>query len=140
MPTLDTVAKIVVILAGLEVLGDGAVSTVQAMKDHATPSEARLNSTSSASAEKMMATLTNLRGVPMFACLQGKVTNKAGNSAETVVVCSGDIKPHSTVHIEAPFKVGAVLDLCNKAGAYGKVLDWSDCAFETVDKTAAAIP
>jgi len=140
MSALDTIAKIVVVLAGLEIIGDGAVSVIRAAKDHATPSEARLLSTSSATAEKATATLTNLRGVPMFACLQGKVTNKAGNGTETIVVCSGDIKPHTTVHVEAPFKVGAVLDLCNKASAYGKVLDWTDCTFEMVDKTAAAVP
>lgn len=138
MGWLDTVTKVVVVLAGVSVFGGEAISTARALAVRARRGTEGAITQSSATASEASVTLTNLNAFPVYACLQGKVTNRAGNSAETLAVCTGDMAPHSTVHLVAPFKVGAVLDLCNKSGPLGKTLDWSDCTFDMVDRTNLA--
>ncbi len=57
-------------------------------------------------------------------------------TTETVEVCSGNLAPHSTVTLVAPYVVGAVEDLCSstKQTYFGerKELDWDLCTFDVV--------
>ncbi|RYZ14448.1 MAG: hypothetical protein EOO70_07665 [Myxococcaceae bacterium] len=139
MSKLTAVANVFTILTGLLVMGWLAVSAIRAINLQAAPGYDKLESRASTGAEHAELTFTNLGVRDLYACVQAKVTNKAGNSTESVVVCTGDIKAHSTVHIQAPYKVGAVLDLCNKPGGFGKTLDWSECNFTVSDRTSATV-
>jgi hypothetical protein len=77
-------------------------------------------------------TFTNMSAATLYQCVRGVVTNKAGQSTKSAVVCTGDVKPHSTVVLEAPYTVGEVRDLCSgQAGQFGiKQIDWDRCTFE----------
>jgi hypothetical protein len=78
-------------------------------------------------------TLTNTSDAPLFQWLRGVVEGKSdGHKAKSVVVCSGDVRPHSTVTLEAPYRVGAVQELCQgKPDPYGhRYIDWTLCTFD----------
>ena len=70
--------------------------------------------------------------------VQGVVGSTTGTKVESHLVCTGEVKPHSTVSLDSPYRVGAVLEICNKT-SFGdtKVVDWSKCSFDVVDVTAA---
>jgi hypothetical protein len=85
-------------------------------------------------------TFTNPGSDTLFQCVRGVVKNKQGSTAgpggttwtKTVTVCTGDVKPHSTVALEAPFPVGTVRDLCSAPAenAAARQLDWGLCTFD----------
>lgn len=83
-------------------------------------------------------TLTNRGETTSWACVKGIVSSSStGTKVESHVVCTGDVKPHSTTVLEAPYRVGSVLEICNKTGyADTKVVDWSKCTFEIVEVSA----
>jgi hypothetical protein len=88
-------------------------------------------------AEASHLTFTNLGDSPAYACVQGVVESSAKTHVFSVKVCTGHVPPHQTVHVEAPYKVGAVIEICNKPSPFGegKVIDWSKCNFDVLDIT-----
>lgn len=95
----------------------------------------------SSSALAATITLTNKEQFARYMCVKGIVTSKkTAATAESVEVCSGDLKPFTTVTLQAPYKPGAVHDLCSKTvfkpylGAMEE-FDWDLCTFEIVDTT-----
>ena len=85
------------------------------------------------SAMQAECTLTNTKQTLLRVCLKG-VIKRANSSAttESVVVCTGEVRPKETKTVSAPFPVGAVRSLC--PGDYGGV-KWDDCSFEMLDVT-----
>lgn len=73
---------------------------------------------------------TNLTTDTRVACTKGVVTaTQSRISIESVVVCTGEVKPNTTVNLDATWPKGSPDDICNKEGSFGKVLDWSKCEF-----------
>jgi hypothetical protein len=99
-----------------------------------------------ANGEAAHITFTNPGTDTLFQCVRGVVKNKQGltlgpggvASTKSMPVCTGDVKPHSTVELAAPFPVGAVRDLCSspsdplgpKDSLGSKQVDWALCSFE----------
>lgn len=81
--------------------------------------------------------LTNGHDRMAMACVKGVVTSKAtGTKVESIVVCTGLVAPYTTVDLRAPYRVGAVLEICNEPHPiFGKRLDWSKCSFAMTDVT-----
>ena len=76
-------------------------------------------------------TFTNLSAGTVFQCVRAIVTSKAGKVAKSVAVCTGDVRPHSTVVLVAPYRPGEVRDMCSSNGQFGvKQLDWDLCTFD----------
>jgi hypothetical protein len=100
----------------------------------------------STSAVAAQITLTNLLdNVTRYACVRGVVERKGSSkTTETVEVCSGDLKPHSTVTLIAPYTVGAVEEMCSttKQTYFGdrKELDWDLCNFDISKVETVATP
>jgi translation elongation factor EF-1alpha len=95
----------------------------------------QLTNTANSSAEQANLVVTNTRSSPVIVCVKGIVSQKKnGLKAETIPVCSGEIKPHSTMTISAPYKVGQVKDICSDdSNRFGKILDWDLCNFNMAD-------
>lgn len=138
MSKLDSVVKVVVLLAGLTIIGENGCNLLQEVIHAPKGGGASLTYQASTNGEQASVTFTNLNKYTAYACVQGVVTSAAGAKAETAVVCTGDMKPHSSVHVLAPYKIGAVVAICHKQTAVGNVLDWSGCEFNVVDRTDAA--
>jgi hypothetical protein len=52
--------------------------------------------------------------------------------AYSATVCSGDLKPHTSVSLEAPYDPGAIQKLCSgSADSLGiRSVDWDLCTFD----------
>jgi hypothetical protein len=67
------------------------------------------------------------------ACFKGTVKNKLNDdSASTISVCTGEVKPRDTKTVHAVFDVGAIAKLCR--GKDG-LLEWDRCSFTVNDVT-----
>lgn len=138
MSILDTATKVAVLTASVCFLLGGAVSTIRSFNMTPSGSYAALESTAWTNAEAADIVFTNKTSQPKYACVKARVRNKAGNATESDTVCSGQVPGHTTVQVKAHYKVGAVLDLCNKQGAFNaKVVDWDVCVFDVIDQTSA---
>ena len=77
---------------------------------------------------------TNLTPDVRIACTKGVVTAiQSRVSIESSVVCTGDVKPSTTVNLDASWPKGSPEDICYKEGTFGKLLDWSKCELTHVD-------
>jgi hypothetical protein len=78
-------------------------------------------------------TFTNLNAFSAETCVKGIVRPKGalGPTAESVAVCTGEMKPRTTVVLEAPYRVGAIEALCSgETDRFGNSrLDWGKCSF-----------
>lgn len=121
-----------VVLVGLGakfVLGGGAAP------DSARSPIESLRNSSYAQAEAAHITVTNDGHATTWACFKAVISAHGGGSVASVPVCTGDIKPHSTVTIEAPFEIGAVAKLCpNEDSNSIRAVDWSKCSFTLDDE------
>ena len=138
-PKLTTAFNALGILAILTYFGGVAIKILSdySAKINVATGLKSLSYTSNSSVEAAHATLTNRNGIPAVACLKGVVSSATtGTKVESHVVCTGEIKPYSTVAIDAPYRVGSVLEICNKQGfGDNKLVDWSKCTFEMIDMT-----
>ncbi len=83
---------------------------------------------------------TNLTTDVRVACMKGVVTAAQSRiSIESSVVCTGEMKPNTTLTLDASWPKGSPEDICNKEGTFGKMLDWSKCEFTHVE-VAPALP
>jgi hypothetical protein len=76
---------------------------------------------------------TNLNPFTVETCVLGVVAKKGGGAqVKSVPVCTGEMKPRTTVVLEAPYPVGAVKDLCSgEPDRFGlRSLDWDRCTFD----------
>lgn len=79
--------------------------------------------------------LTNFGAAPARACIRGIVTRKnSSNTAESIVVCTGEVRHKESKTLQAMFTVGAIKTLC--PGDYGGV-NWDNCSFQVIDMTGA---
>ena len=134
---LAVVHQLLGLLAIVVYLGTVGVSTAQAAIERArsNPGLEGLLYSAHTSADAAKMTFTNRGAGAAWACVKGVVSSAAtGTKIESHVVCTGDVLPHSSVTIEAPYRVGAGLEVCNKTG-FGdvKLVDWSKCSFDVVD-------
>jgi hypothetical protein len=99
-----------------------------------------LESSAYTNASAAHVTLTNTGRATQFECFQAVVTAVSGKSkpVRSVTVCSGDLKPHTTIALEAPYSAGAVNKICDgPPGAYGiRSIDWDLCTFELEEQKA----
>ncbi len=87
-----------------------------------------MNWTSHANNGAAYFSFTNLTTEVRVACTKAVVTATASKvSIESSVVCTGEMKPNTTVHLEASWPKGSPDDICFKESTFGKVLDWSKC-------------
>jgi len=83
-------------------------------------------------------TFTNITPDVRVACVRGIVTaTQSKISIESLVVCSGEVKPNATVTVDATWPKGSPEDICNKESTFGKTLDWSKCEFTHSDVAPA---
>ena len=123
-----------VAFASLAYLGAGGLHTLRDMA--VGKGSSLLTMTSSATGDHASITLTNITSSRVYACMRGVVTNTVSRATlASHTVCTGEMAPRSTVHLVAPFRVGAVQDLCFKTIGETKILDWSKCTFEIDDQT-----
>jgi hypothetical protein len=75
-------------------------------------------------------TLTNTTIATRYACFRGVVKRVSGTAAPiySATVCSGDLKPHTTISLEAPYDPGAVEKTCSAEGTHS--IDWDLCTFD----------
>lgn len=121
---------LVLLVLGIRLIAGSAVDIPQ----HATL--ATFEYSAYTNVETAHVTITNLGPATRWTCIQAKVqTHKGGGHAQSVVVCSGDMKPHTTVNLEPPYHVGTVRDFCsdppNQFGA--RNVNWDLCTFDVVD-------
>ena len=90
-----------------------------------------IDSMATTSVELASVTLTNRHGFTAEPkCFAPVVTsNHNGKKVTGAVVCSGELKPKSTVSLLAPYSPGAVLAICGRDEQFGRVPDWSECSF-----------
>lgn len=130
---LLTLAAVVVILTSL----GQAVATVRELfassKYVVQPLTMEYSATANVDAAHF--TFTNLKEVPGYVCVKGTITNKSGKIVESVPVCTGELKPHSTISIQAPFQPGSVMVACgDEPDKYGNQhMNWDKCSFEMQD-------
>lgn len=73
---------------------------------------------------------TNLTPDVRIACMKGIVTAiQSRVSIESQIVCTGEVKPSSTVSVDASWPKGSPDDICYKESSFGKTLDWSKCEY-----------
>jgi len=125
-------------------LGTGGMLSLEAIRSAVRPLVAKpmtLTSASYATADRATFIFTNLTDVPGYACVKGVVASKADKTArvETVPVCTGELKPHSTIELVAIYPKGDVRDICtdppDRLGL--RQMNWSLCTFDSVDLTVA---
>lgn len=84
---------------------------------------------------------TNLTPEVRVACVKGIVTALQSKvSIESSVVCTGEMKPNTTLTLDASWPKGAPDDICYKENSFGKVLDWSKCQFTHEDVAPVLVP
>jgi len=90
-----------------------------------------LASMAATSVEQASVTLTNTHGFTAEPkCFAPVVMNsQSGEKVTGAVVCSGELKPKSTVTLSAPYSPGAVLRICGREERFGRTVDWSQCSF-----------
>lgn len=134
---METAAYVAVIVGVIAFLGDRALEYVRETRAMAAAaggdsSAGRMLTHSVTNAVAASTTFTNMRGFTMHSCFKGRVTNKTSRAkVESMVVCSGDVKPYSTVTVEAPYDPGEVVKLCQRDLEAG--LDWDLCEFTFVE-------
>jgi hypothetical protein len=127
-----TLGAVVVLLARVFVATAPAPETARASLD-------QMKYSAYTNAQAAHVTVTNMNlSETHWACIEGVVTSKSTHSAaSTVAVCTGDMKPHTTVVLEAPYKPGAIMDMCSTEVGEGrfarKELDWDLCDFEVIN-------
>jgi hypothetical protein len=137
---LSTTFFVVGTLAAVELLASSGLAAVREMVGRATSGVDGLSMHSHTNAEAAHITFTNRGATTAWACVKGVVSSSpTGTQVASHIVCTGDVKPHSTIVLDAPYRVGAVLEICNKIG-FGdvKLVDWSKCSFDVVDVTSAS--
>ena len=130
--TLEAAAYIAVIVGVIAFLGNSALEYRRAAGAAAAAAGEKMLTHSVTNAVAASTTFTNMRGFTMHSCFKGRVTNKTTRAkVESMVVCSGDVKPYSTVTVEAPYDPGEVVRLCQGNSEAG--LDWDLCEFTFVE-------
>jgi hypothetical protein len=132
-PTVQILIQLtcfVIILAA----GGAAYETIRQNIAAATVPFGSLGQTAYTNASAAHVVLTNTTATTRYSCFRGVVKAASGKFAPiyTGTVCSGDLKPHSTVALEAPYDPGAVEGICsgppNSLGM--RNVDWDLCTFE----------
>lgn len=124
-------ACVVVILAGL----DAAITQAreQMHMEAAVGKVGAIEDLAWTSGEAAHVVLTNLTSATLYQCVRAVVRRKSdGTQQRSVPVCSGDLKPHTTTSLDAPYPWGTVKDLCaGKPDSFGvRALDWDLCTFD----------
>ena len=120
----------VIILAA----GGAAYETIRQNIAAATVPFGSLEKTAYTNSSAAHVMLTNMTAATRYSCFRGVVKAVSGRAAPvyTGTVCSGDLKPHSTVALEAPYDPGAVEGICSgPENSFGRrTVDWDLCTFE----------
>lgn len=99
------------------------------------PRPGKLETSSYTNAEAAHVTITNLNAFDVESCFRAVVTREdvAGGRVESVPVCTGLMKPRTTIVLQAPYRIGAVEALCPADNDRFNLrrIDWSKCSFTT---------
>ncbi len=110
-----------------------------AKDDRERPREAVLENSAYSLADYARVTLTNTSEFTEYECFRALILSKiTGAYTKSVTVCTGDMKAHSSVTLDAPYRTNEVHSLCDgKPDGYGnRHLDWSLCEFDVYPSTA----
>jgi hypothetical protein len=87
-------------------------------------------------------TFTNATGGSLFQCAKGVMTNtKTQQKVESVTVCSGDLAPHASIALEAPYPRYAIQSVCGGQPDRNGVryIDWQSCTFGVASADTAPV-
>lgn len=134
---LATVAYVCVILATIGYAFETIRQQVAATKAVVAqgPQAGRIEQSAYTNANAAHLTLTNLNPYSVEACVRGFVKSKRAGVAgrvQSAPVCTGEMKPRTTVVLEAPYPVGAIEALCSgEPDRFGIAhIDWGRCDFD----------
>lgn len=134
--TLTVMAEVAILVLAVASVGSSALELVRSWTAAATkPRALHMASTAYANAGGAHFIFTNEDGFSKYACVRATLANKEGKTLTSLPVCTGEVKPFSTVVLESEFMGGNVDDVCFKETDFGKQLDWSRCTFDTEDVT-----
>jgi hypothetical protein len=131
---LAVIAYLVVICAGAGAALAALRESVAAARSIAVPFYMEHSAYTNVQAAHI--TFTNRTERAAYACVRAHVMHLASKKqVEAVVVCTGEMKPHTTVALEAPYPVGAVEKLCaGEPDRFGFArVDWDRCGFDLED-------
>ena len=127
--------RVLVILSALVFLSDEAKQLISHFTTEVAAvtkgQSVELSSLAATSTEHATVTLTNTQGFTAESkCFAPVVMNTDnGKKVTGAIVCSGELKPKSTVTLLAPYDPGSVLEICGRDERFGRVPDWSRCSF-----------
>lgn len=131
LQVLVTLTCLVILATAADRAWREVTATVNAV---ATPKEGDVQSDAFTDREAAHITITNLTSGVRYWCVRAVVSARPGGTGtgrvESVPVCSGDVSPHTTVTLIAPYPAGKVFEMCSSPGRYGRELDWSQCTFD----------
>jgi hypothetical protein len=129
---LVTLANVFVILIGVGLAYDAVRQAVVSTANAAvTRTDGEFKQSASTSADAAHVTLTNLNSWTMSTCVTAVVTSiKTRTTVRSVPVCTGEVKPRTTVTLEAPYSVGAIKELCPDTTNTFRAVDWDKCTFD----------
>lgn len=136
-PKRDPLLTITCVFVILAVLGSAFETVRQYVALSAAelkgPRPGKLEQSSYTNGEAAHVTLTNLNAFDVESCFRAVVTAKAGGRVTSVPVCTGAMKPRTTIVLEAPYEIGAVEALCPAESDRFNIrrIDWSKCSFTT---------
>jgi hypothetical protein len=132
MSKLLSVAGVCVILATAGYAFETVKQELAVLRQGVTmerPEHPRLEQSAYTDLSAAHVTFTNLNGYSVGQCMRGLVVpHGGGRKVTSVPVCTGEIKPRTTVSLEAPYPVGAVIEVCHD-DHMKNLPDWSKCDF-----------
>lgn len=134
--TLETVSQFAIILGVVAFLGEAVVEKLSAASAAAATvagdGEAdKMLRQAYTSAQTAHITFTNLHSFTGSACVKAVVTSIAtGRTIASMPVCTGEVKPRSTVSLEAQYsEIDGVKTLCPDNDSRIGGVDWNKCDF-----------
>ena len=126
MPKLATVTCVVVILVSI----GAAANTCREIDGFSLTPYGPIQNAAYTDTHSAHVTLTNTTFATRFECFQGivKRVDGKGDKVKSATVCSGDLNPHTTIVLEAPYDPGEVEKICDSSTTGN--LDWDLCTFE----------
>jgi hypothetical protein len=143
----DSLRDIVVIVAGVLVALYVVVYAIASIKDSVAsgrnaPKPGAISFSAYSDVEAAHITFTNNTGAALYECAKGTVTNtRTKQAVSSTTVCSGDLAPHASLTLEAPYPRYALQSVCGGAPDSNgtRYVDWKRCTFDVSTVDAAPL-
>ncbi len=138
---LTIVTQVLVIMAALTIMSRAAIDLLRPPPPPPPVQVGGMAFTAFATNNAASFAFTNITSDIRVACVKGVVKSIAtGIRLESLPVCSGEMKPNTSVRFDASWPKGNPEDICYKDTQYGKHLDWSKCTFDAEELPPALAP